>query len=125
MPFWNERVLVIIEDAFSEEVCMFPWLLSMVAFVKVIVLTAGEQTMLRLIWRVLTWIWGVVMELLTRLPVERVLVLIVDATNIFVLMKDVGDRLWIEFCTAQEEVVKVDATNDVATMEEATCSVFV
>jgi hypothetical protein len=37
------------------------------------------------------------MELIRRLPVEIVLTLMVDATKLPVLMKLVGDRLWMEF----------------------------
>ena len=65
------------------------------------------------------------MEFITRFPVEIVFTFIVDATRFPVLMKLVGDRLWMEFWTVQEEVVNVDATKEFATIELATCRVFV
>jgi hypothetical protein len=65
------------------------------------------------------------MEFITRFPVEIVFTFIVDATRFPVLMKLVGERLWMEFWTVQEEVVNVDATKEFATMELATSKVFV
>ena len=48
------RVLTEIDEAFREDVWIFPRELSIVAFVKLSVLTAGEQTMLRPTSKVLT-----------------------------------------------------------------------
>ena len=53
-PFWNVSVLAESEDVLREEVCMAPCELSMVAVVKLSVLTLGEQIILRPTWRVLT-----------------------------------------------------------------------
>jgi hypothetical protein len=53
-PFWNVSVLAEREDVLREEVCMAPCELSMVAVVKLSVLTLGEQIILRPTWRVLT-----------------------------------------------------------------------
>jgi len=44
----------VIDEALNEEVCITPCELSMVALVKFIVLTRGEQTMLRETCSVLT-----------------------------------------------------------------------
>ncbi len=42
------------DDVFREDVCILPRELSMVVLIRFRVLTAGEQTILRETWRVLT-----------------------------------------------------------------------
>jgi len=97
VPFWKERVLATRLEVASELVRRLPCELSMMAFVKVRVLTAGPHRMFWETSRVLTRIWGVVIAFRAMLPVEIVLTLIVDAISVPVLIKLLADRLWMEF----------------------------
>ena len=46
--------LAVRDEVFREDVCILPRELSMIVLVRFRVLTAGEQTILRKTWRVLT-----------------------------------------------------------------------